>query len=107
MISQEERNMVYFLHKTLNRLAIANVTHGRAEKNLDLETFAESVDGAKECFREFLEDIIQGRQTLRLPPYFTIETIKEAYARSDFDWKDRRQYRQFHNWFCGLSLNWT
>jgi len=97
-----------YLHKSSGRLFLTREFHEHIEA--DPETAEENyraIDSAKELFRDFLKRILDGEYEVttavisyRQSSYEEfIEDMREAYRRSDFDWKNREEFLEFGDWY--------
>ena len=68
------------------------------EKEEIIKDKLELIQSCKQLFRDFLETVIDGRQPVPKSPLFTIERMKEAYEKSDFDWTDQKEITKFGRW---------
>jgi len=59
----------------------------------------EQINASKQLFRDFLEMIIDGRQPIPVSSSLTVEKVKEAYEKSDFDWTNQLELKKFNDWF--------
>jgi hypothetical protein len=102
---QKECGASLFYHKTLGRLNSANIQHEYLVTGLEPDYMKKErpgeIDNAKALFREFLEDVMEGR--INPPVGVTISRIRTVHRRSDFDWKDGQHYGKFQPW-CSRYL---
>lgn len=100
MRSDEDRQASYFAHHTLERLLIVDACHQQSEgRGLDADSI-ETIEDAKFLFRDFLEKIVTGLYAGRRPQCWTMDSIRNAYRMSGFDWTRKEQYEQFFGWWC-------
>ncbi len=123
--SEEEKRLEgLFLHKVGEKFAIAlnlvseikSIETGRGmlvvdangrmhiEKNIinkekEIQDRIETIQACKTLFRDFLEMVIDGRQKTPSDPVYSLERIKEAHIKSDFDWTDKSLLVAFRDWF--------
>ncbi len=126
-LSEKERNLIWlFGHKIKDRLAFANgyiyrikvlkeysrvegedeegiseskIIDDEKEKERITNDYVKSILAAKQLFRDFLESVIDGRQPHPQIPLFSLERMKEAYEKSDFDWTNQEEMTKFGRWF--------
>lgn len=110
-ISSEEKGWHIFAHKTMERLEVADACHFLLEiHGKDCEESVNTFNGEKKykttgkieatkyLFREYLSQILQD-QGFKFPPNYSKGKIQKAYLGSDFDWIDKRKFRNFMAWF--------
>lgn len=84
-----------FTHKISEKFYIVHSQHD-IKKALN-EYDSELVNACKQQYQQYLELIVKNHQEL-LPPDISLESIKNAYSKSYFDWDNFDEWSNYETW---------
>ena len=85
-----------YVHKTGDKLLLARQAHDSIQKDYEF------IEATKYLFREFIGSVIQYHASIDgLTEMQYDKLMKQAYQKSDFDWKDKKRLLEFGDWYFG------
>jgi len=83
-----------YVHKTGEKLILAKTAHGLTPYDFEF------IDATKQTFRDFISTIMTNHISIDgLTEAQYQKLVPEAYQKSDFDWKDRKKFLEFGDWY--------